>query len=70
MSKIVLFFKTLQQSLILSIIEVVLFFLFFFIALNAGNTTQRTLVCIGMAVFALFILLESLRAYQRIRSSR
>jgi hypothetical protein len=70
MKDLVRFLEALQRSLILNIIGALLFFLFFFIAIDAGNAMQQIAVCVGMALYAFFIILEGFRTYRNIKSRK
>ena len=45
-------------------------FPFFFIAIDAGNAMQQIAVCVGMALYAFFIILEGFRTYRNIKSRK
>lgn len=70
MKDLVRFLEALQRSLILNIIGALLFFLFFFIAIDAGSAMQKIAVCVGMALYAFFIILEGFRTYRNIKSRK
>ena len=70
MKDLVRFLEALQRSLILNIIGALLFSLFFFIAIDAGNAMQQIAVCVGMALYAFFIILEGFRTYRNIKSRK
>lgn len=70
MKDLVRYLEALQRSLILNIIGALLFLLFFFIAIDAGNPMQQIAVCVGMALYAFFIILEGFRTYRNIKSRK